>query len=96
MMKDSEIKQLEKELKEMLDKKLGKKYVCVLSLHNETKGDQITCTTFQISNVNPASDPFAVCNVLFVGLKGGTDQFLGRIFGTTAMPKQDSSASYHQ
>ncbi len=96
MMKDTEIKQLEKELREMLDKKLGRKYVCILSVHNDTKGDQITTTTFQITNVNPASDPFALCNVLFVGLKGGTEQFLSRAFGATAVPKQDGSASYHQ
>jgi hypothetical protein len=96
MMKDSEIKQLENELRNMLDKKLNRKYVCVLSLHNETKGDQITCTTFQLTNINLTSDAFSLCNVLFAGLKGGTEQFLGRVFGTTAMPKQESVSSYHQ
>jgi hypothetical protein len=96
MMKDTEVKQLEKEIRDMLDKKIGRKYVCVLSLHNETKGDQITCTTMQLTNLNLSTDPFTLCNVLFIGLKGATEQWIGRAFGATAVPKQQGSDSYHQ
>ncbi len=96
MMKDAEIKQMEKELRGILDKKLGRKYVCVLSVHNDTKGDQITTTTFQISNVDLSSDPFTLCNILFLGLKGGVDQFIARAFGAAPVLKQESSAPYHQ
>lgn len=96
MMKDAEVKQLEKEIKDLISRKIGKKYVCVLSFHNETKGDQITCTTMTLTNLNLNSDPFTLCNVLFIGLKGATEQWIGRAFGAMPVPKQQGTDSYHQ
>ena len=88
-----EKQKLQNEIKQLLDKKLGKKYLCCLAY--ETELGKATSTV--VGNVDFTKDPFATAKTLIAALSNATNSFVQHVMDVKATEdKPIEPSSYHQ
>lgn len=81
-MDDKEIEEIRKELKGLMDKKMGsRKYIVSISYDSSEKDGkgQVTSSTFQ--NVDYDKDGFNMVKALLIALEQGTSQHVRKVMG---------------
>ncbi|MBU0532161.1 hypothetical protein KKB44_01580 [Candidatus Micrarchaeota archaeon] len=86
---------LQKDVKEFLDKKIGKKYICCISYQTEKQGQSASSV---FGNVDFSKDPFDVVKGLLAGLQTASSGFVQKVSGVTTSENKPEKehTSYHQ
>jgi len=97
MLNDNDRKIIEKDVLELLEKKLGhKKFLVCIAFHSSGNEDQATISSFVSGNVNFGKDPFNLTKTLLAGMQTSANQFCQQIMGVATAENKPMQSSYHQ
>jgi hypothetical protein len=97
-MNETERKNLEKDIVEMISKRLNnKKFLMCISFHTGGNAEQINASSFICGNIDFSKDPFNLVKTVIAGLQGAIGQFSQKIMGVSASEGNPAKETgYHQ